>query len=291
MEKKHNYRCSLCFTKSACDGSKVGDKDSHFYEIYTGIKLPFCGSAHKDKYKHLVECPNIYFKEPQFCRRNGCPNRVQPSSVNCLCGVAHKFCSTDCRDKLNKKIHRPPLPYTFSSSDLNKLKEEKKEEDKLTKSLTSYSTPDTTIINTNCTTCFCGNIDKDSKCSAGHDRCIMCEFRGRCRKCESKTWYQRPMGYFYMDLTWQQYEDKVDVSYIPECSVCKRQQIEVFGKGDEYYLIERSSRLYLIQPCNHIVCIKCSHNMDKLECGKKHIEMSSIFFNEIGNTQMWSLTM
>lgn len=288
MEKKSTYRCSLCFTKLWLDGTTIGDKEDHFYEIYAGIRLPFCCSVHKEKYKQLIECPNVYFKEGLLCRNTGCISRISPNSVNCLCGVAHKFCSTDCRDKLNKKIHKPMLPYAFSSSELNKLKEEE-HGNKLNKSLMSI--PNLGVLNTNCTTCFCGNIDKDSKCSAGHERCIMCEFRGRCRKCESKTWYQRPLYYFYMDLTWQQYEDNIDTSYIPQCSVCKRQQIEVVGKGDEYYYIERTSRLYLVQPCNHIVCINCSHRIDELSCGKNHIQISCIFFNEIGNTHLWSLSM
>lgn len=283
MDKKINYRCSLCFTKVTVLGTNIGDKEQDLYEIYTGIKLPFCSGVHRNKYKQLIEDPKVYIKEYQKCAKKDCQKHVSSTSVNCLCGVAHKFCTTDCRDEFNKKIRRPLIPYSFSSGDLTKLKEDKKE-DKLNKSLTS----NLTTTNLNCTTCFCGDIDSNSKCTSGHDRCIMCEFRGRCRKCESKTWYQRSL-YYFADLTWQQYENKVDAGYIPECHICKRQQIEVFGKGDEYYYIERSSRLYLIQPCNHIVCINCSHKIDQRECGGKHIGMSSIFFNEIGNTVLWSV--
>lgn len=298
MDKKRcYYRCSLCFCRVSNDGTKIGEKESHLYEIYTGITLPFCSEIHKDRYKALIECSNVYFKHVVLCSNKGCINKVGASSVNCLCGIGHKFCSTDCRDTLNKKIHRSLLPYTFSADELNK----KGENDvyassssnivstSMSKTSLSISTSDLSVINTNCTTCFCGSIDRDSKCSSGHERCIMCEFRGKCRKCEAKTWYQRPLYYFYMDITWKQYENKVDISYIPECSICKRQQIEVISKDDDYYYIEKNSRLYLVQPCNHIVCINCSHKIDNLSCGSKHIQISHIFFHEIGNVLLWSL--
>lgn len=230
IDKLSKMRCFLCLTR-------YGDN---------GIPLDFC--LQYNLYPCVdIETNSIFFsgyeKKGVFCSQyhadlynKECRNRTKYecrkcntdrllSPVYCKCGSNHVYCSEN-----------------------HKKEFEAEREGYL------------------CSTCRCSGPDgKRTSCYYGHQRCLKCCLRGRCRICEATPWCSYILNLiFNLGRSRKHIEDRINCDWDMKCKRCH----------------SKKNKLVLLQPCMEIFCRECILTREFREGYPNRVEYYSFVFSE-----------